>query len=275
MLTPTDQTDQAAIASSELRPEAEILMTCAQTRLSPAEADHLDKLLHQELDWECVLAEAWRHGLAPLLQWHVNAVCPEVLPKTIRKRLRSECDRSVASNLCLTAELLHILQLFESFGLRALCYKGPALAAFAYGNLLLRPFCDLDLLILCSELGAAEELLLANGYERKFHSNCETQEYAHKFVRKDDGIVLELHWNIVPQQEVLPLRFDQLWPRAVPLNLHGREVWMPAPEDLLLLLCWHGYKHCWTRLEWICCIRGFAASAKSFVSIWDGTGRRF
>jgi hypothetical protein len=49
--------------------------------------------------------------------------------------------------------------------------------------------------------------------------------------------------------------------------LAGTTVWTFAPEDLLLILCVHGAKHCWGRLEWIC---SFAELVGAYEKLdWD------
>jgi len=50
-------------------------------------------------------------------------------------------------NFFLTKELLELLTLFEAHCIPASPYKGPALAIMAYGNLALRQFSDLNILV--------------------------------------------------------------------------------------------------------------------------------
>ena len=42
--------------------------------------------------------------------------------------------------------------------------------------------------------------------------------------------------------------------RLEPVDLAGTTLPSLAPEDLLLVLCMHGSKHLWMRLEWICSV---------------------
>ena len=66
--------------------------------------------------------------------------------------------------LYLTAELLRILRLLDAHAIRAVPLKGPALAQSLYGDLALREFCDLDVLVQETDLRKARGLLEAQGY---------------------------------------------------------------------------------------------------------------
>ena len=45
-------------------------------------------LLQHDIDWEYLLRTASENGIAPLLYRHLNAICPESVPKTTLDQLR-------------------------------------------------------------------------------------------------------------------------------------------------------------------------------------------
>jgi hypothetical protein len=47
----------------------------------------------------------------------------------------------------LTAELCRLISLFAAADIAAIPYKGPVLGLFAYGNIALRRFVDLDVIV--------------------------------------------------------------------------------------------------------------------------------
>ena len=57
-----------------------------------------------------------------------------------------------------------MLEDFENHGITAIPYKGPALALQVYGDLKLRSFVDLDVLVRRSDAARAGTLLAARGY---------------------------------------------------------------------------------------------------------------
>ena len=67
--------------SVSLRPEAELLLCCARTRMDSEKAARIRVLLQHDIDWEYLFRTASEHGIAPLLYRHLNAICPEAVPK--------------------------------------------------------------------------------------------------------------------------------------------------------------------------------------------------
>jgi hypothetical protein len=136
-------------------------------------------------------------------------------------------------------------------------YKGPALAALLYGNVALRQAGDLDIVVRRSEVDRARALLQARGYrprhalDRGGEAFMLRSRYSEELERPD-GPSVELHWGFTNGDVGLALDLDSLAPRLRAATLGGGGVPVFCPEDLLLLLCIHGGKHRWDRLEWVC-----------------------
>lgn len=247
-----------SVALAVENPEVELLLCCARTSLDPEKAGRLRALLREEIDWECLLRMADEHGMEPLLYRHLDATFPEAVPVAVLEQLRNRFHGNSMRNLFLTRELLNLLKELEARGVPAVPYKGPALAALAYGNLALRVFSDLDILIRRQDVTKAGELLVSLGYRPEYQptrsqeatflrTQCECP-----FTREDDGTMLDLHWEIVERHFSFALDPERLWERLERTSLGGVTVLTLSPEDLLLILCVHGSKHLWQRLSWIC-----------------------
>ncbi len=215
-------------------------------------------LAQHDIDWEFLLRTASDNGIAPLLYRHLNATCPETVPKETLDRLRDDFNDNSRRNLFLTRELLDLLHLFETHQIPAVPFKGPVLAASVYKNLALREFSDLDLMIHKQHVAKARDLLISQGYRPQFDLN-DSQEAAyvcwypaHCFERDDGKVVVDLHWAITPRDFRFPLDPASFWGHLEPVSLSGKEVMTLNPENLLLILCVHGGKHGWERLGWIC-----------------------
>jgi hypothetical protein len=238
--------------------EAELLLRSARVVVDDAAAQRVQELLRHDLDWASLLRAAEAQGMTPLLYLHLNRLAPDAVPKAVLDDLRQRFFDHARHNLLLTGELLRLLPLFAGRGIRAIPFKGPTLAAYAYGNLGLRQYTDLDLLILPADLPRARDLLAAEGYHSGLHLT-RGQQAAYlasigqiPFV-KDGGVcVTELHARIAPRDFHFPLGLERVWPRLRTVSINGRAVPCLAGEDLLLVLCAHGAKHCWSRLTWVC-----------------------
>lgn len=256
--------------SSASGPEVELLLCCARTELDHDRLASVKNLTKEDLNWAYLLQLARQNGIMPLLYWHLSRICPNSVPPATLQALRDHFRKNSQRNLLFTAELLAILRLFDENGVPAIPYKGPVLAVSVYGNVALRQFCDLDILVPKLHALKARDLLTSRGYQAVFRlsgwqeasfldSRCEFHQ-----VRPEGQIAAEVHWHIVPRHFVNHLAVQELWQRAVPVRFMGTTVLSFSPEDLLLILCVHGTNHGWTRLEWIC---GIAELVRSNANI--------
>jgi hypothetical protein len=240
------------------RPEGQLLLACARTRMDPATAGRLRCLLERPLDWDRVVRTAQGHGVLPLVHWHLREVEPGLVPDAVRQRLAEAFQKTQRRNLFLALQLGAILSRFAAHGIPAVPYKGPTLAIAAYGGLGFREFSDLDILVNKQDVLRAKEVLVADGFcptavltaaqERALVDS----QHAYLLSRPDRSAMVELHWEISPRHVSLLLEPERLWERLQPVTVAGRTVLTLAPEILLPSLCEHGAKHIWERLGWIC-----------------------
>lgn len=234
-------------------PEIEIVVLCARTALTPAQRGRLGNLLAPCLDWSRLIVLAERHGLLPLVNHHLGG--SEGVPSWFHDEMHGRVSAIVGRNLMMVSELIRVVLRLEALGIPALPYKGPALAVAAYGSLGLRSFDDLDLLVPRSRVREAVRLMLEDGYQ-PVYSLTSAQEAAYfrsqcEFIVERDDVRVELHWEVVPPYFAWPFDLDGLWARAETTVVAGASLRTLSDEDLLLVLCAHGSKHCWDRLEWI------------------------
>lgn len=236
-------------------PEFRLILASARVSLDPGCAAEIRRLLDQKLDWEQVLSAASVQGILPLLHWHLSRIGGQQVPAPVAERLRQSFLRNLRSNLWLTGELLRLLPWFAERQIPVVPFKGPVLTASLYGNLGLREFGDLDLLVHPPDVLRAKALLLEAGYQPELEltprqerallrNDCE-----YNFRNPETKTRVEVHWRMIPRHFSLPLDPDPWWQRLQMVSLNGTAVPMFAFEDLLLFLCVHGGKHCWQRLS--------------------------
>ena len=226
----------------------ELLLACA--RLDAERAARVAAIAAaREVDWDALVRLARPHGMLPLVADALGEA--GVAPPAVRAALERALRDNLRRNVFLTAELFKLLALLEARGVPAVPYKGPALAALLYGNVGLRQFGDLDVLVRARDLGRAKELLLASGYSL-FAPWTRAQQFNHELnlVGVDGKLRVDVHGEIFPQS-VLALDPAGVWARLRRTPLAGREVPSFSPEDLLLILCVHADSHLWERLAWI------------------------
>ena len=135
-------------------------------------------------------------------------------------------------------------------------FKGPVLAIQAYGDLSMRSFGDLDILIHAEDQQRVFQLLMGKGCILTGPDQHSLEERLRIFQQKDfrfffQNTLLEVHWKIIERLYAVPLAMDQVWDRSIPVCILDREMKTLSPEDMLLILCFHGFKHGWQRLNWM------------------------
>jgi hypothetical protein len=246
------------ISNSKLRPEDELLLGCARTSIDGATGERLRHLLRREIDWQLLSEAAAAHGVKPLLSRNLNGVCQEFVPKPVLDQLQRYLSAHSLNNLFFARELVRLLGLLEKHGISAIPWKGPVLAATAYGDVALRQFSDLDILVRKHDAIRGKDLLFSAGYRLQGEKSAEDAAAFHalrqvyELMRDDGRVMVELHWAITSQTFYFPLVPASLWDRIETVSLQGAPVPNLAVEDLLLVLCVHGAKHHWSKLMWIC-----------------------
>ena len=139
-------------------------------------------------------------------------------------------------------------------------FKGLLTARDIYGDIGLRSFSDLDLLVKKNQALKASNLLKNQGF---FPEIALDQRQAEKYIQvednmsfrfKENSLTVELHWEMSGYYLSKPLFFEDLEARAGNIEIHNQHFLNLSSEDLLLYLCVHGAKHGWKYLEQVCCI---------------------
>jgi hypothetical protein len=224
----------------------------------PNITEKIQTVLEQRIDWEHFIETADQHRVLPLVYRSLNRFCSSSISGAILRRMAHAVQANSRRNFLVTGELLQILAQFQTHGIRAVPYKGPVLSAAVYGDISLRQFDDLDIIVPVSCAEQATVLLLSRGYKlgrelsRKELLDVIQTEKDLSLVREKDGMNVELHWGITCERDPIQVDPAFLWQRLTTLSICGRTVLIHSPEDLLVILCIHGAKHRWERLGWLC-----------------------
>jgi hypothetical protein len=203
-------------------------------------------------DWAAVAGLARAHDVG---WWVMRALPPVVVPEAVRAVLAGGVRDVALDALAGARQLAELIRVLADAHVRAVAYKGPALAADVHGDAGARRFTDLDLLIAEADRDRAVAAARAAGYvspagytprEERVYSRWEG---ATQLARGADWPV-ELHWRCQAPRYGGPQDPADVVARARPCALGGDSVPVPSPEDLTVLLALHGVKHAWTSLLW-------------------------
>jgi len=261
------------------RAEMELFRLTARGSMSAAAEQSLDDLLGGNVDWGHVLGAGGAHGILPLM--HLHLARRETVPPVVREAIRDRSERVARSNLYLSTQLLEIVGGLEAAGISTLVFKGPAAAAGLYGNLFLREFGDLDILVKSADVPRATGVIESMGFAPwRLTAGAQEEllqhvEYSRTFTRPSDDLDLDLHWNLARDFFRGRVEAEALWADTTSFVLHGKELRCLSPKLFMLALCVHGAKHGpfpWPRLKWICDVAEFVRQSEGFD--WEATVRR-
>jgi hypothetical protein len=256
-------------AMLDLIPEYELIVRCIQRGSTQENSQRIRSLVRMDVNWADTLRIANRHGVVPLLYHRLSSQFRASIPVSVLHKFRDFYLASVTRNVSLTRELLRLSALLRLSGIPCIAFKGPVLASTVYGDVGLRRFDDLDILVRREQITEAKGLLHKEGFhlalpvppgQEAFFLRL---QYYHSFLRSDGKVRIDMHW--APTLPYLSFMNDieKLWERSRNVLVENKEIRTLSPKDHLLLLCEHGCRHCWERLSWIADVAGLVSTHPS------------
>ena len=208
-------------------------------------------------DWTPVVETALNHGVLALLAQLPQLCEPDVFPDDIKQALDVFTARQRQANHGRFTELVKVIRHFEDSGIATMAFKGPWLSQVVYGDLGMRTFWDLDVLVHRSDWEQAITLLRSEGFQcrddlppsllRKYWAVNGQEVFWHN---DSNEVVVELHWAFVPTLFSINLDYDALFSRSQISRIEGDPIRHLEPEDELHYQCLHASKEAFYQLRW-------------------------
>lgn len=235
-----------------------VLLSCLSQFPEEKKAKVLE-LITPAFDWELFYQYAIKHRVFPMVYRNLSSLTPCPLPEEIARKLEQQYKKSVLTSLKQAGELARIFTFFNDGNLPVLAIKGPSLGLHLYGNVTSRASSgDLDILVDPLHLAEAEQLLEDAGYLKEYHGVTLTQKqnemqlkynHHHLFLHPNQ-IAVELHWRLHEHYSLQP--FGELWDNHQEVILADCPIPIPESQDYLLYLMFHGSRHGYPQLKWLC-----------------------
>ncbi len=198
---------------------------------------------------------AYRHAVFPLLYKTLKTHFPKH-PLTLK--LKPYYLNIVQTNMSITAELLKSIALLNTHHIPTLCFKGPLLSALAYGDITLRQYGDIDILIHKKDKEKAIALLKKEGYVPEIPLKKQTQKPFFNAVNvlgfhiPKKEVFIEVHWELLSKNYAIHWEESSLWEKRETLVIDKHPLETLSHTNHFLYLCTHGSKHLFERLSWVC-----------------------
>jgi Uncharacterised nucleotidyltransferase len=241
---------------------------------SPFSGEHrryVRSVAEGELDWHAVLGLAKVHGLLPIVQQRLIEM-DGFVPDGIKREASEAFEQNARQTLWLTQLLLKVSELFQREGIEALPYKGPVLAQLLYGNVTLRQYSDIDVLVQAADVPRARIVLQQAGFRAALQLNAREERayiatgYEYTFHSAKNPNVLELQWRILSRFYAADFEPADFFIRSRKIQIGDTSITTLGAEDLMLVLCGHAAKHAWCKLSWI---RDVAELSQARNLDWD------
>ena len=255
---------------AQLSPEWKFILAAARPPDGrSAQQSDLAESSAEMSDWNRISDLAEIHGVRPLcfdlLRQESIASIPQSWLDSLAKTVQILTRRSLA----LTAELFQLLDALESASIPAIPYKGPVLAAQAFGDIARREYGDLDILVHHRDIATVEELMLREGYRaavplKSLAASAVPGQFSYS---RPGALPVEFHTEKTLRYYPVPFDLSWLERNLARVSIGDRTVQTFAPEDSLTVLSVHGCKHIWSRLLWVADIAWLINSSPDFN--WD------
>jgi hypothetical protein len=195
-----------------------------------------------------LLAELSAHRLTPLIYQKIaDQGLDEDMPQPVYAWLRNDYVLFLKTALVQERQVVQVLRELIQGGVAPILLKGADLRLRLYGNAVVRPMCDLDLLIPPEELPQAKGILEGLSYTRSIDSHCFRPGFRKRFMGElhltspDGRLMVDLHWFIEVLANFYRLPYRRLGQMAIPWEYEGMPVKLLCPEHALIHLCLHNY----------------------------------
>jgi hypothetical protein len=231
-----------------LKPEEKIVLLSADIQPDQKVLAQIDHLLTLVTDWDYFAKIVIGRAAAPLFNNKLPHLSNSTsIPGRVLTKFKQASLKTLCRNMLLTETFRQIITAFSQEGIPVVALKGAYLSEWLYGNIGLRQFSDLDLLVSPPDGLRCLEILKQMGFES---TNSKLSDFLKEhmaflhyppMIRK--GVSVEVHLRIHSQLESYQVDLDGMWKRALPAQMHGVEALSFSPNDLLIHLCLHIDKH--------------------------------
>jgi hypothetical protein len=226
-----------------------------------------------EADWQPFAKTCEYHQVTSFVFCHLNDPTNAV-PVGLLDYLRTRYFEISARNYRLAKEAVDLTLLLQERDIPVVAFKGPVVAMAAYGDLALRQYQDIDLVIRRVDLHEAVALLADRGYriapESCTPDNPRRVSRTHEvtLAAPDKSYFVDLHWRLASELEgAFCPDVELMRDRLETVHLPQGKVFTFCREDLFVALCCHGTKHRWGRLKWLLDVAEILRSPTSLD--WD------
>lgn len=241
-----------------------IIESCKENQDKDLINDKISKIKN----WDTFINLSDGNGVFPLVfqtlkEYNLN------IPQDIFLKMKSLNLDILKENMYMTSELIRITKLFDANNIEVISFKGPSLSSLAYGNITLRQYSDLDLLINPNDFDKVFNIMNNNIYYTKYDYSRALEKVKelipdHLFINKNTNLIIEIHNKLFSNNFPIDIKDNIFFENIDYVEINGNNIKTFKSEYLLYYLCLHGTKHLFSRVYWILDIHKLIKSENDF-----------
>lgn len=228
--------------------EDRLILSCIKINPDQSELELMNQLIPQVLDWDYFISTIIDRGAGPLFYKKIPLLANSYqIPPIIKTKLQQSYYLTLSRSVMLYEHFREVMKAFNEAEIDIIALKGIYLSEKLYGDIGLRQFSDIDLLVKEEDGEKCIAILEQSGYHPSGYKVAE-------FVRKNtetlhfppmikDGISIEIHTKLHKKRETYEMDIKSVWDNASSITLNGAKVLVPDLYDQLIHLCLHLDKH--------------------------------
>jgi hypothetical protein len=233
----------------DFSPAAAILVESGRRSLDTQPAPRMEL---SRAAWNALPDAAERHGMTAWV--HVAIAKGGDAPAEARAAIEARARAQRIRALHAVSQLTLLVRSLRTAGIETVALKGPLLSAWLYGDLGMRRFADLDLLVERAERERAREALAAAGYALRNGMSVATARVVYAGtgawpLSHPAGFAVDLHWRAQAFGFASPLTPREVLRQSIAASAAGGDIRIPCPTHAAALNLLHAAKHLWTSLE--------------------------
>lgn len=231
-----------------LSPASQLILSSAKLEPSVSELERLNDLIPQIENWDGLVAEIIARQTAPLFLKKLPLLTNRnLIPADAITKLQQAYYRSLSRGMVLYSTFEKVAEAFCIAGIQVVVLKGIYLSEWLYGDIALRQFSDMDLLVKKEDALQCLSILKNLGFKPSdaavtefISSQSEIVHYAPMVL---NNISVEVHIKLHRQSKHYDIKIDAFLSNAEKLLLRNKPVYGLELHDLLIHLCVHLDKH--------------------------------
>lgn len=226
----------------------QLILSSVRVHPTAADLERLDALIPLIDDWDYLSRTIIERGIGPLFFNKLSLLSNAAfIPEVAKSNLQQAYFRTLSRSMVLYDAFRRVADAFTLNHIQVVALKGIHLAEWLYGDIGLRQFSDIDLLVKQEDgeqcLNILSELGFVQSGDEVSHLITEKIGIVHYPAMVRNEVSVEIHIDLHHRRNAYSLDVNKIIENSEPLIINKSQVQVMELHDLLIYLCIHLDKH--------------------------------